>query len=134
MKLTWDESQSTGIAEIDNQHKRLVIELNALMDAMRKGAGKEQLSKTLEFLGEYVQKHFQDEEKCFDKFKCPFAGENKRAHQEFLATFTKLKADFDEQGPTLPLIIRVENEIGGWYLRHVKGVDCKLKTHLSKSA
>lgn len=45
--------------------------------------------------------------------KCPLAGQNKQAHQDYLATFTKLKADFDEQGPKLPLITRVENEIGG---------------------
>jgi hemerythrin len=124
----------TGIPEIDEQHRRLVVELNELMDAMRAGAAKQQLSKTLDFLGEYVQEHFAHEEMCFEKYKCPFAHQNKQAHEDFLKTFLKFKEDFDREGPTLPLIIRVENEIAGWYTTHVKGVDCKLKERRRETA
>lgn len=125
---------ATGIPEIDEQHRRLVVELNDLIEAMRAGVGKEQLSKTLDFLGEYVQNHFAQEEDCFEKYQCPFALQNKAAHEDFLETFLQFKEDFDREGPTLPLIIRVETEIAGWYTTHVKGVDCKLKERRKETA
>ena len=44
--LAWSSMFSVGVAEIDNQHKKLVDMANKLNDAMKSGQGKEALYKS----------------------------------------------------------------------------------------
>ena len=42
--ITWDESLSVNVAEIDRQHQKRVAMINELHDAMKSGKGKEIVS------------------------------------------------------------------------------------------
>ena len=45
--LTWQDKYSVGIAQIDDQHKQLIIMINELNDAMLAGKGKDVLMLSL---------------------------------------------------------------------------------------
>ncbi|HPZ82341.1 MAG TPA: hemerythrin domain-containing protein, partial [Thermogutta sp.] len=83
MTLVWDTTMSTGIPRIDAQHQELIRKLNGLLHAMQKGRGKEEIEKLLDFLAEYVIKHFSDEEAEMERVNCPAAIANRIAHQHF---------------------------------------------------
>lgn len=126
MALTWDVTMSTGIPRIDSQHQELIRKLNALLDAMQKGRGKEEIAKLLGFLGEYVIKHFSDEEAEMERLKCPAAVTNRIAHQQFIKRFTEFRDRFEKEGASPRIVIDVQKSLMDWVVMHIRGVDSKL--------
>jgi Hemerythrin len=63
MDLIWDKMWSVGVDKIDRQHKELFNRINLLVCSMKSAKGKEEMITTLNFLEEYVIRHFNDEEK-----------------------------------------------------------------------
>lgn len=94
LPLQWDKGKySTGAAHIDAQHRELFDGLNGLTLFLKNAAAAddpEQQSKVIEllyFLGEYVIKHFEDEENFFEQCGHPMAAVNKAAHQAFIEKY-----------------------------------------------
>ena len=46
--ITWSDNLSVNVGEIDMQHKKLVVMINELYDAMKIGKGKETVQKELQ--------------------------------------------------------------------------------------
>lgn len=126
MVYVWDKSMSTGVPRIDAQHQELIQKLNGLLAAMKARKGQEELAKLIGFLGEYVIKHFSDEEAEMERRKCPLALTNKLAHQQFVRKFQNFKKQFETEGVTPTLILAVQRELGDWVVQHIKQVDTKL--------
>lgn len=72
--IQWDDSFSVKVAEIDQQHKRLIVMINELHDAMKQGKGKDALGKIINGLISYTATHFDTEERYFDQFEYPAMG------------------------------------------------------------
>ena len=117
---------TTGIEALDNQHKQLITWLNDLLEAMSMGRGRAEVDGLLDKLGGYAVMHFGHEEDCMTKYNCPVAAKNVDAHQEFVATFTNLREDFDKNGASAHLVVRVESELMRWLTGHIKGTDTQL--------
>ncbi len=111
MAIAWNDSMSTGIAELDNQHKELIKMLNSLSEAMRSGNGNDEIEKILVFAGEYAQKHFECEEQYFVEYNCLASPQNKGGHEYFLTRFTELVGDFRQQGGSFALVMKIYNEL-----------------------
>ena len=126
MALTWDTSMTTGIPRIDTQHRELIAQIKSLVEAMREGQGKSELGKMFGFLGEYVIKHFSDEEAEMERFKCPVAATNRIAHRQFAKKFSELQARFEQEGPTSAMVLEVQRALADWIVMHIKTVDTKL--------
>ncbi|MBL8097446.1 MAG: hemerythrin family protein [Anaerolineales bacterium] len=128
MKLEWNESFSTGVAEIDDQHKELVRQLNALYAAMAAGQGKDEIGKILGFLGKYAVMHFGKEESCMEQHRCPAAAANKQAHADFIELFGSMQKRFEKEGPTSTLAVELQQKTSNWLVNHILRVDTKLRT------
>ena len=124
--ISWDPSMTTGVDSIDNQHKQLIAWLNDLLSAMSVGRGRGEVSSLLDKLGGYAAMHFGHEEDCMAKYKCPVAEQNAAAHQDFIATFTTFREEFDRDGATSHLVLRVESELMRWLTNHIKRTDTQL--------
>lgn len=118
---------STGIAEIDDQHKELIRMLNELSDSMRSGKGKDEIERILRFAGKYAQEHFECEERYFEEYQCAALPENKAGHAHFVARFAELMDDFQAQGGSFALVMKIYNELSNWLIQHILGVDTKLR-------
>lgn len=134
MVVVWDMTMSTGIPRIDSQHQELIRKLNQLLDAMQKGRGKEEIEKLLGFLGEYVIKHFSDEEAEMERFKCPAAIANRIAHQNFIKRFTEFRDRFNKEGASPRIVIDVQKTLIDWVVMHIRGVDTKLAASAKQKA
>ena len=71
MYLTWDCSLDIGIDSIHNQHKELFDYLDKLLTSIEEGKSNDEVIKTLDFLEEYVVKHFNEEEEIQNKTNYP---------------------------------------------------------------
>ena len=134
MSVSWNESLSTGVPEVDNQHKELFRQLESLSQAMSKGQGRDEIGKILDFLGDYVVRHFAAEEKHMDRLACAAADANKQAHRKFLALFRQLRRRFAEAGASTTLVLEINNTLSDWLVEHISKIDTQLKACGSKKA
>ncbi|MDA2920205.1 bacteriohemerythrin [Desulfobacterota bacterium AH_259_B03_O07] len=121
--ITWNDSMSVNVEEIDKQHQKLVQIINDLHDAMREGKEKEVLGNVLTRLIDYTSYHFSTEEKYFDKFGYPDSDPHKKEHRELLEQVLEFKKEFDE-GKVL-LTIELMNFLKNWLTNHMQGSDKK---------
>ncbi len=125
--VAWDESSmSTGVESVDAQHQDLIRNINELHRAFLAGTAKEELLKMLVFLGEYVQTHFQHEERVMQEHQCPVRGKNKAAHDQFLKDFASLHEIVKREGSSTSAAMQIKTMLGNWLKNHI----CTVDTHL----
>lgn len=133
MAYAWTKELETGNAMIDAQHKQLIEAINHLLDACSKGQGRGEIEKTLNFLNDYVVKHFSDEEALQMKYKYPGYAEHKTFHEGYKKVVRDIIADYRRDGATITLVGKVNSSIAGWLVNHIKREDVKVAAHI-KSA
>jgi hemerythrin len=121
--IEWNDSLSVNIAEIDQQHQKLVAMINHMNDAMRQGKGKESLGKIINGLVAYAGTHFRTEEKYFEQFGYPDASQHIKEHQAFTQKAVAFKSDFE--AGKLTLSTQVMMFLSDWLQKHIRGVDKK---------
>lgn len=124
--IQWDTTMSTGVQTVDDHHKQLIAWLNDLLGAMSQGRGRGEIAGILDQLGNYAVMHFGYEEECMTKYKCPVAAQNAQAHKDFIATFGAFQQEFERDGATAHLVVRVESELMRWLTSHIKRTDTQL--------
>jgi len=127
MTLAWDDTLATGSTVIDHQHRELIAQVASLGLAMKQGKGRDQINKLLDFLGQYVVRHFRDEERLMEEAACPAAAANKEAHQQFLAKYAELRKRLDSTGWSVTLVLEIYDMLSKWLVAHIKGIDARLR-------
>jgi hemerythrin len=126
--LTWSAEFETGVAFVDEDHKKLVEGLNALERALTAGAGSKQVRSLLQFLEDYAEHHFGREEACMVRYRCPHAEKNKAAHREFIQKFSAAKKRLETSQAAAALVaVQVHRELCAWIVQHILSVDSGLK-------
>jgi hemerythrin len=118
-----------GVQKIDAQHKELVDRLNAVTAMGTKSVSKEETQKTLDLLGEYIVKHFGDEEALQKQSGYPKYEWHKGQHQIYIGEFAKLKKEFMANGVSARFTLDLNNSIINWIVRHIKTVDVEFGKH-----
>jgi hemerythrin len=131
-EYVWDDSVKTGHEYIDEQHKQLFAAINGLMKACEENRGKEELTKSLNFLNDYTIKHFFDEEQIQQKCNYPDYNNHKTLHEAFKATVRDMKVRLIMKGATTELINEVRSKIGDWLITHIKGNDIRLAAYIKQ--
>lgn len=124
--IQWDQSMATGVDSVDAQHKQLIAWLNDLLAAVSQGRAGSEIQGLLDQLGTYSATHFGHEEECMVRYKCPAAEQNMLAHKDFVVTLAALRDEFDRDGATAHLVVRVEVEMLRWLTTHIKRTDTQL--------
>jgi hemerythrin-like metal-binding protein len=124
--ITWDPSMTAGVETVDVQHRQLIDWLNDLLSAMSQGRGRTEIEGLLDQLGNYAVTHFGHEEACMARYQCPVAAANAAAHKDFVATLTSFKAEYERDGATAHLVVRIESELMRWLTGHIKRTDTQL--------
>jgi hemerythrin len=128
--IEWSEELALGVASIDEQHRELVKRFNMLLTACNEGKGGEQLRSTLEFLRNYVVEHFRDEERLQIRSGYPGYVEHQEKHREFVKKLSMLREQFNDEGASLPLIIKTNNTLVDWLVTHIRRDDQKVGAHI----
>jgi len=127
--MEWNDSYSTGMPDIDAQHKVLFKYVNSLEIVIQSGnKSAVPIEDILIFLENYCKTHFGYEEKCMTEKKCPVAAQNKLAHAKFLESYQSYKARFEKEGATEDLIKEIHRTTHDWILDHIGKVDSHLRS------
>ncbi len=128
--MTWQDSFSVGVKEIDEQHKKLISMINSLYSAIKKGKGQTILQDILEGLVQYVDEHFGTEEKYMEQYNYPGYLAHKKEHNKFTEQVLEVYQDF-EQGKQV-LTLELLDFLKKWLKNHILGTDKKYALFLKK--
>jgi hemerythrin len=127
MAFTWSAQYETNISKVDEQHQTIINQINQLLELMKLGKARHELSTLLAFLDTYTKKHFADEEKIMETNKCPMADLNKQQHVIFIANLQEFQARFDKENTSAELTLAVQKELMDWFVNHIVKIDLKMK-------
>ena len=106
--ITFDDNLLTGNRTIDAQHKELIERIRNFVVACQNGDSKVKAIKMLDYLDEYTDFHFKEEE----------------ALQEFKKTIQELHEYLrDSEGPTEQFSELVQKNVVDWLFGHIKTFD-----------
>jgi hemerythrin len=118
--LQWSSDLDTGIAPIDQQHRRLIEYVNELIDAKGLPDNRRAVRGVLDSMVDYALTHFAFEEELQVESGYAYARAHKRVHETFVAkvseSMQRFRAGEDVADELLSLLER-------WLIHHIKNDD-----------
>ena len=134
MKVEFDESLVTGNTMIDNQHKELIAKIDALLTCCEQGGGKVQAIKMLDYLENYTEFHFAEEEKLQKEVSYPALEGHRQKHEEFKKAVEVLYDMLvEEEGPSEAFVAAVKKNVVDWLFDHIKNMDQALAAYIKQA-
>lgn len=128
MPIMWDHQRmSTGLTDLDEQHKKWIHIADAFDLALSQRKGVAKLCETLDAVMEYAEKHFGLEEDYMALYNCPEAEANRRAHEQFRKLYAGLRQQIELQGATMADAVELDFALSRWITDHICSVDSKLR-------
>lgn len=119
----WDDSLSTHVTEVDLQHKKLILIIDDVYNALQ-GSTEEyslRIAKILKRLTDYTQYHFGEEESFMRKNLFPGLEAHKKEHDAFvarvMAQIGSLSTATTDDG------YQLYRFLGTWLLGHIAKAD-----------
>jgi hemerythrin len=119
--ITWSDTLSVSIKEIDEQHKKLVTMVNELHSAMGAGKGKEMMGPILSGLVDYTKTHFATEEKYMQKYGYPKYLLHKSEHDNLTKQVIDLNTQY--QAGKAVVTVTIMNFLKDWLTKHIQETD-----------
>ncbi|MGN1166566.1 MAG: bacteriohemerythrin [Lachnospiraceae bacterium] len=124
MRAEFSENLITGNELIDSQHKELIDRINKLLDSCEDSNAKLVAVKTLDYLADYTDFHFNAEEQLQREIDYPGFAKHKEQHDNFKKTITELDEMLqEEEGPSDAFVEKVEKNVIQWFYTHIEGFD-----------
>lgn len=119
-RLEWNPSFEVGYTVIDYQHRTLIDNFFELLNSFDNEYSKSEINLLITFLNEYVEIHFQTEEKYLELNNYPFLNHQRGQHQNFIKSFNQLKKEIgsDEMSKTY-MMFRIQILLIDWIINHI---------------
>ncbi|MEY4592685.1 MAG: hypothetical protein RIR18_1580 [Pseudomonadota bacterium] len=120
----WDDNFNTGIDEIDEQHKRLVLLLNKLASHVAFRSDTIELNSIFDELIDYTVYHFETEEKIWDRYFIDdkAAAQHQATHASFVDMVQLLK-DQQDKKPLRQIAEEALDYLVRWLASHILETD-----------
>ena len=130
--MKWSDEYATGVANIDDQHKMIFKMAEDFRTALDEGGGERVYRDMLESLDLYVRTHFGYEERCMDKYACPVAEGNKKAHARFVEVLSKFQQRYKSSGFDRADARDLVDTVDKWLADHICRIDTRLKDYVEE--
>ena len=131
MYTVFNENLHTGNELIDGQHKEIIEKINKLVAACENGSCQLESIKMLDYLADYTEYHFQEEEALQKEVGYPGLEEHKKRHDEFRVAVKELHEMLEEEeGPSPRFVKAVQDNVIDWFYRHIRGFDSSVAAYL----
>ncbi len=119
----WDDSYSVGVKEFDDHHKRLILLVSKLHEAMLAGKASQELGVVVDELLKYTNYHFDAEESRLTQYQYPGLKAQKNEHEALRAQVIVFKEKVLKG--QLGLSIEVSQFLKTWLTAHILQEDKK---------
>jgi hemerythrin-like metal-binding protein len=132
MEIGWEPSMSVGEETIDSQHKKLLTQINKLIQILPSlDVNMAQLRETIHFLYDYIKEHFNYEEKYMAENNFPGLEVHKGIHQKFVQFYEDFQKELKEKITSKnfssveikELLKKAKKYLSDWLIHHIKGID-----------
>ena len=127
--MEWSPAFSVKVRKFDDQHKKLVVLVNQLHDAMKAGQGNAILGVVLQSLISYTATHFKEEEQVMQANGYPDLARHKDMHQKLVSQVLDLQKKFQAGGDVLTMTVL--SFLKDWLVSHIQGEDKKYGVFLN---
>lgn len=133
MRFKWEDNLMVGVEQIDDEHKELIEQANKLFDTLgRPEESTKEIMATVDFLEQYVVKHFRSEERLQKKYHYPELDSHHKIHEDFKAAIGELKSDIKVNGLSTKKKIEVNKMLIEWLNHHIGIEDKKLGKYINQ--
>lgn len=115
---------------IDQDHRRLVAQVNRLHDATSEGRGQEVVAGLLEELLADTQEHLAHEERFLVSVGFPESEAHHQGHERFVAELVRLKELYE--GGSVTVATRLSQLLRDWLSLHIRRNDKEVRIFLDK--
>lgn len=124
MYAEFDDTLVTGNEMIDSQHRELIGKINDLLKSCEEETDLRAAVKMLNYLADYTEYHFGEEEALQAEIGYPGIEEHKKKHEELRKTVEELHEMLEEQeGPTKAFVDQVNKNVTEWLYYHIRSFD-----------
>jgi hemerythrin len=125
----WQESFAVGVAEIDEQHRRLITAIGDFYTGLQYNHSQEALTKLLRFLIDYIDMHFKTEEALMERHAYPGLAEHRAQHRGFVSRVSQMSERY--LAGKLLLSLEVTGFLRQWLTEHILHTDRDLGRFLT---
>ena len=127
----WDKRLETGNSVLDEQHRKIVDNLNRLHEAIEAGKDPQVLDDLFYFLKAFLDSHFALEEGLIQDLRLPGLARHRAEHKALKVQIQALARRYSrgEKGPGLAAALAEFLE--GYFVAHVLVEDLKLASALA---
>lgn len=139
--VEWNDSFTTGVPEIDAQHRRWVTLVNEACDTITGEKGQDAWDALVGQLNafaslfqatlDYAVYHFGTEERLMLESNYPQYKQHKAAHEQFFKMIHKIERDM-EKGKEVPPNEFLET-LRQWIVQHILGTDAAFGKYLRET-
>ncbi|MFC2063606.1 bacteriohemerythrin [Chloroflexota bacterium] len=126
MAVEWKKSMSTGLAEIDEEHKEWLRRFNEFDKELVSENRADHMYVALRFFEIYTDFHFGHEEACVLNKQSPEAKQNRREHGLIKNLIKDLKQRIKQEGAGLVEVMELKLEMDRWLVDHISKTDIQL--------
>ena len=116
--VEWNDASAVGVAEIDDQHRRMAELINVLGEELKAIRPRAQVAATLDVLLAFTREHFASEERLLEEHVSEQLERHRRAHRRLLEDLQSLAAGVDQQSMALTM-----RYLQDWLFVHIEGAD-----------
>ena len=124
MKIAWEASFDTGIADVDSDHRRLVALINDLDDILSGDGDLGRVGGVIDALVDYTDYHFHREERLLHDVGYADAKAHAEIHAQF-GHFLGEKIGACMLAPSLGLARELHTYLRAWLVDHILDEDMK---------
>jgi hemerythrin-like metal-binding protein len=115
----WNEDLELGLESIDQEHKGLIEHYERLYQKMKKGEGHDYCIELLNYLKNYVNTHFANEEAFLDKINYTDSDNHKDIHNAFKTDLLMIANEFELHEIDNLKLIKFNLFIKNWCMYHI---------------
>ena len=128
---TWSEALVVGVAALDGAHRVQAALVDAIKDAVSRGAERREVQELLLRLAEETSDHFATEHELMRATRFPDREAHVEEHDRLLQHVSALLTAHTAGQPGLSL--EVARSLKKWLLHHIQGRDRTLAEYLRRS-
>jgi hemerythrin len=119
--ILWDPKIETGVTQIDDEHRVLVLAFNETLASFRSGASRVQLLHALGAIIRETKEHFESEEKVMDENSYPHLQMHSKEHNDLLNKLNILAIAISDGRQELDEMVL--GFVKDWLVNHMIGAD-----------
>ena len=119
--VTWKDEYSVGIAQLDDDHRKLLNLINQFQTAVHYKTGEEFERRIMEELIDYTRTHFRREEELMQRYGYPELGPHRAEHAEMISRVENMVQKYKDEG--YESFAGVADYLRDWLINHINGTD-----------